>query len=329
MKYLLCLLLTITYTPYANAQPNACEELVISIQTKRSDQVSDLLKSTNPNCSCKCEEDPRTPLATAVYYGQLDLVKLLIRNGAMVSYRDKRDASALIIAAERGYPAIVKYLIDNGANVNQKIADNGTPLIAAVKGDHYQIVRLLLEAGANPNVGTPDDGSPILQVKSVELLKLLLDYDIDVNKRSLRDGTALIRASVSGNEALVKALIMVGADVNKSSDGDGNPLIMAAKNGHLSVVKLLVDAGADVNAYVAGDETPLISAAWSGHLEVVKFLTENGADVNKSVRDGYYINSEVRSPLKMARKGGHQAVTDYLISQGAKEYERNVKSRKL
>ena len=80
---------------------------------------------------------------------------------------------------------------------------------------------------------------------------------------------------------------------------------------------MLIEKGADVNYFILGDETPLINAARFGHLETVKFLVENGADVNKSARDGYLLNSEIRTPLNMAKRGGHQEVVDYLLKKGA------------
>lgn len=131
------------------------------------------------------------------------------------------------------------------------------------------------------------------------------------------EGSPLIIAARIGNEQMVQLLLDQDLDVNLGVKGDGNPLIMAGKKGHLSIAKLLLEKGADVNYKIIGDETPLISAAWNGHLDMVKYLVAEGADVNLSCRSGYTINSELRTPLLMARRGKHKAVVDYLISQGA------------
>ena len=45
---------------------------------------------------------------------------------------------------------------------------------------------------------------------------------------------------------------------------------------------------------------------------------ENGDNVNKTVRNSYSILSEKRNALKMARRGNHTNVVDYLINKGAK-----------
>ena len=71
-----------------------------------------------------------------------------------------------------------------------------------------------------------------------------------------------------------------------------------------------------------GDENALIQASGEGQLGVVKLLVSRGADVNARVwvqRYGKEPEGEWRTPLNMARKGGHKAVVDFLISQGARE----------
>ena len=104
----------------------------MAIKSNRTSEINKLLKTINPNCSCKCEEDPRTPMGTAAYYGRLDIAKQLFANGAKVTFRDRRDASALMIAAGRGHFVLTKYLIEKGAHVNRNLNDDGTPLIAAI-----------------------------------------------------------------------------------------------------------------------------------------------------------------------------------------------------
>ena len=104
--------------------------------------------------------------------------------------------------------------------------------------------------------------------------------------------------------------------------GDGNPLIMAAGAGHAEIVVLLLDRGANIDQVVPGDENALIQASSQGHLDVVKVLVGRGADVNARVRverSGQQPNGEWRTPLSIARKGGHSEVIAYLLSLGVRE----------
>ncbi len=149
----------------------------------------------------------------------------------------------------------------------------------------------------------------------MDIIKQFLDAGIDVNTVAEGDGTALIGACKGGHADLVRYLIDRGADVNLASDGDGNPLINAAREGQLEIVQILLDAGAEINTVVPGDENPLINAARYGHEYVVNLLITRGADVNVRAYEG----TELRTALKMAKRGGYKDIVDRLIGAGARE----------
>jgi hypothetical protein len=175
---------------------------------------------------------------------------------------------------------------------DSKVRPLDRALYEAAEGGDVGDVERLLAAGANVNAAIDGDGSP------------------------------LIGAARAGHVDAVRLLLDRGADPNMPVPGDGAPLIMAAREGHLDVVALLLERGADVNLMVTDDENALIQASGSGHLDVVKLLVSRGADVNARIFvDGAFErpNGEWRSPLGMARKGGHAAVVAYLQSAGARE----------
>ena len=98
---------------------------------------------------------------------------------------------------------------------------------------------------------------------------------------------------------------------------------MASGAGYVDIVNLLLDRGAGIHRVVAGDENPIIKACEQGQLDVVKLLVARGADVNSRVRVEFGMGAkkaeEYRTPLSMARKGGHTAVVKYLRSVRAKQ----------
>lgn len=150
----------------------------------------------------------------------------------------------------------------------------------------------------------------------------LLGAGANVNCALDGDGSPLIGAARSGRLAAVRLLLERGADPNMPVPGDGNPLIMAAREGHADVVALLLDRGAGIDQMVPGDENALIQASGNGQLDVVKLLVARGADVNARAwveRAFERPNGEWRTPLSMARKGGHDAVVAFLLSVGARE----------
>jgi beta-lactamase regulating signal transducer with metallopeptidase domain len=172
---------------------------------------------------------------------------------------------------------------------------------------YQRLNRALLDASEAGDVG--------------EMTKLL-DSGADVNAAFKGDGSPLIVAARRGHTAAVKLLLDHGADPDLGVPGDGNAIIMAAREGHGDVVTLLLDRRASIDRVVAGDENALIQASGAGELSVVKLLVSRGADVSARVwvePDSVRPSGEWRTPLNMARKRGHSAVVDFLISAGARD----------
>jgi ankyrin repeat protein/beta-lactamase regulating signal transducer with metallopeptidase domain len=153
---------------------------------------------------------------------------------------------------------------------------------------------------------------------NISVIDALLNAGANVNCSLESDGSPLIAAARNGHLAAVRLLLDRGADPNMPVRGDGNPLIMAAREGNSEIVTLLLDRGASINQMVPEDENALVQASGSGHLHVVKVLITRGADTNARA----WTNSnggEWRTPLSMARRGGHDAVVALLLASGARE----------
>ena len=150
----------------------------------------------------------------------------------------------------------------------------------------------------------------------------ILDAGASVNAAIDGDGTPLIAAARKGQLKVVTLLVDRGADINMAVSGDGNPLIMAAAAGRLAVVAFLLERGADVEQVVPGDENALIAASGHGHLQVVQQLVAWRANVNARVWAPEALSGdhgEWRTPLSMARRGGHEDVVKFLLLSGAQQ----------
>ncbi|HYH07906.1 MAG TPA: ankyrin repeat domain-containing protein [Thermoanaerobaculia bacterium] len=146
-------------------------------------------------------------------------------------------------------------------------------------------------------------------------VRRLLDAGLDINVIAVGDGTALIGAARGGQGHLIDFLVERGADPNLAAPGDGSPLIAAAREGYAEIVEQLLRAGAKIDQQVQGDENALMQGAWNGHVEVVRVLIEHGADVNARA----YEDGVLRTPLRLARRGGHEDVVRMLVQAGARE----------
>jgi ankyrin repeat protein len=84
-----------------------------------------------------------TFLFTAVQRGNLEIVKILVENGANVNITDYNRNTPAILAAKYGFLDILKYLVEKGADINMMDYDGITPLKAAEKYGRSEVVEYL------------------------------------------------------------------------------------------------------------------------------------------------------------------------------------------
>ena len=118
----------------------------------------------------------------------------------LIETKDKENNTALILASKFGYIEVVKILIENGANINAKNNDNSTALIEA-SSFYYETVKILIENGADIN-SKDNGGTTALMNASTEddyinyeICKLLIENGANVNDKDLQGANALIYGS--------------------------------------------------------------------------------------------------------------------------------------
>lgn len=83
----------------------------------------------------RLDRDGHTPLANAARGGCIEIVKYLIKRGAIVDRSEGQGAwTPLLYAAEQHHAEVVEYLLAHGANVNVISGAGESPLLAAMRG---------------------------------------------------------------------------------------------------------------------------------------------------------------------------------------------------
>ena len=138
---------------------------------KTEELINYINEGNDINAPCNEEE---CPLHTAAYFGDIEIVKILLDNGAIVDTNNTY--TPLHIAANRGFPTIVNMLLDRNANIEAVDEDGNTPLHWAAMLGSPEGITILINRGANINA-TNYDGKTALHFaacnggsKAVEIL---------------------------------------------------------------------------------------------------------------------------------------------------------------
>jgi hypothetical protein len=174
-------------------------------------------------------------LIEAIESGDRQAALSLIEQGADVNKDDSercypRLGTPLTVAVEKGDIGLVRELLDRGADPNHQESSRGyTPLMIAALSGSTDIAQLLLARGADPNVDGRGGYFPLYEavwMANKEMVELLLQRGADVNKKTLREKTALDKAifpllfhkdrfsreGIINQEKIVGLLLDAGAD---------------------------------------------------------------------------------------------------------------------
>jgi ankyrin repeat protein len=255
-----------------------------------------------------------TPLLYAARDGRTDSARALIDAGARLEQADANGITPLLMAITNDHVETARFLIERGANV--KVVDwyGRTPLWAAVELRNMDVDSSTFENGV--------DRTPAL-----ELIKLLLGKDVDVNARTkevppirrqmlrvtgdlswvdMTGQTPFLRAALAADVVVMKMLLARGADPTITAFAGTNALMAAAgvdwvvdqttdegPAARLEAVKMCVDLGFDVNAANSMGITAVMGAANRGSDDIIEFLVSKGAKLDVKDKEG-------RSPLTWA-----------------------------
>lgn len=276
------------------------------------------------------EPDGSTALFTASRNGDLDIVNLLLHNGADANALS-HGATALFPASSFGHLEVVKALVEHGADANT-VSDGDTPLHYAAgnaaRSNTEDVVMYLITQGAGLNARTRIGRTPLMRAcgdgGTLTVARLLIDRGADVNAQDMEGTTALHQASIYGCCDIAQLLLANGASVDALGYKGRTALHMARERGHSEVVELLEHSGADrtakddegheASAVVSEDDIlRLIGAAAIGDIKEVERFLRRGVDASVMSRTG-------EAPIIGASLNGQGAMVEFLLANGVDDH---------
>lgn len=225
-------------------------------------------------------------LLDLIAIGDTKRIGELIALGRDVNSQTEEGLTLLMEAANVGDLEIVELLVKNGAEVNRVDVHGNSALIYASREHHWKIfeyLSLLTETSLK-------EASLFMAIynNEAEAIDILLRSEKSISNCrqkgiwSENGLTALMVAVQEGSSSIVQKLLRFDANPDLvDEDTCKTALVYAIEYEKLELVQLLVEAGADLDFRDGSSETPLLKAIKLGNSEIIDFLTQ--ANTNLSV----------------------------------------------
>ena len=229
---------------------------------------SDVNASTDP-------ENYQTPIHIATKVGSLDIVALLVQNGASLE-----GGMPVHVAAHLGYVDFVKLMTKYGANINARGPGAWTTIHYAASQTFMDMAKYLLQNGAEVNPKTNNGTMPIhlaAQSGCVSIMELLIKHGADVLAKGNSGNMPLHHAAYSKNIKPPQLLIDNGGNTHSANEGGYTPIDLAISYGSESIFRLFLKNGALVS------QDSIHMAIENHSTEMIISLIEHGLDVNEII----------------------------------------------
>lgn len=211
-------------------------------------------------------------LPRAALYSDTATVRDILANTVDLEHHGPYDATALLLAADRGLPDMVAALLKAGATPHAVDRFGRGALIFGAGSGNAKVMQLLLAAGLKADEKDKCGDTALMAAAasgSPESVRLLLSNGARVSALNSRRQTALLSGATGDS----------GFSIGESGRRHAEvPEEMIHRD---AVVKLLVDAGADINARGWFGETALFSLEDEAVQELIRH------HINLEVRNNY------------------------------------------
>ena len=207
-----------------------------------------------------------------------------------------------------------QFLKENGFDIDSNPSGLPEALKWAARAGHVDVVRLLL--ARKPQITRQNGYQDLMEAVVIsgkdEILRLLIDNNVDMNLPGDDGWTALFCAAVHEHVSMVEMLLSPssGVIINQKDFHGCTALHFAAGLINYGITKMLIQSGADVNSLDDQGSSPLHEAAEMGRKANARVLLNANANIEA-------IDEEGITPLRRAFENGHDDVVRLLLKKGA------------
>jgi len=299
----------------------------------------------------------RTPLILAAENRRADVVKLLLKSGAVAAFANDEGWSALdaarlnldagiagllLAAGVKENPLVTAVCAGDAADVRSRLSNldayAGTkrrpvyPFQLAVRWysvtKSKAVIDVMLEAKDRLSPYDVENALRIARRDDEELFLYLYAKGLTLRTQGYDSGYEILRTLARRGDAAGFKAAWEKASVELDAD-DRNRLLSAAVTARsVELARFMLERGADANAYWFQHRLSILGeAAATGSLELTKLIADAGGEVNpKLSKIGWVVNPFI-SPLMAAAEAGSAPVARYLIEKGASVNEVGFEGR--
>ena len=160
-----------------------------------------------------------------------------------------------------------------------------------------------------------------MNAANINVVNAIIENGCNINLRNKEGMTALMYASMNGDEKVVERLCELNAKLEVkgiTSKYTKTALLFAAENGHKKVVEILLKYGANINVICDNDQSNILMLCVNNnHIDLIKYLLtynkENGGNLININQQNNFGNTS----LMIAAYNGNEYVVQLLMNYGA------------
>lgn len=279
IKQLESLFLLRTFNTFYEENSVGRQALNLAVKERNIQAVKLYLKS---NVYQNISGPQDTYLDTAIRLNRFDIIKLLVEFGEDVNKMTISKKSSLMEACWYGNLEIVEYLIKQGADVNYH-SSNGTPLVYAVAKNDLEIIETLLKNAANIHLSNEDNDSILFGAitnGSYDIIRYLVDNGASINMTNRLGETPLMKAVEWGDYETTKYFVENGANIHAQNNLGESVLYYAILGGNTEIVRMLVHGGISYQSTLK----KIKIFSYFPTLEMLDYVLGLGASINACKR---------------------------------------------